>query len=133
MEHCAQVEVNVSTQCPSSFVTFTSKSQQIYLRQRKIWKNLLTLCDFVCVANGGTNNGTYGWHGHAIFSLHTKDEVSYEQYDLKVSALFKKRINIIYGTLFDNSRYWPRELLYISTQVGLQKVNTLTLDNSLDV
>ena len=52
--------------------------------------NLLTLCDFVCVANGWTNNGTYGWHGHAIFSLHTKDEVSYEQCDLKVSALFKK-------------------------------------------
>ena len=33
----------------------------------------------MCGANGGTNNGTYGWHGHAIFSLHTKDEVSYEQ------------------------------------------------------
>ena len=44
----------------------------------------ICVCVCVCVANGGTNNGTYGWHGHAIFSLHTKDEVSYEQYDLKV-------------------------------------------------
>ena len=48
------------------------------------------VCTRVCVCGKwGSNNGTYGWHGHAIFSMHTKDEVSFEQYDLKVSTVSK--------------------------------------------
>ena len=50
------------------------------------------VCVYVCLWEMGVNNGTYGWHGHAIFSLHTKDEVSFEQSHLKVSTVFNIQI-----------------------------------------